>query len=178
MRSVRFLVAALLVSAFSVVVAAQPQNKNSRPSPPATASVDLAGTTVKIDYSAPSMRGRKIFGGLQPYDHWWRLGANEATALTTSGDLDINGTRVPAGNYTLFAIPSEGTWKLIVSKATGEWGTLYDPSKDLARIDMKKNALSSPQEKMSITFEHTSGKSTQMHARWENTDAWVPVNAK
>ena len=182
MKAFRPLFTVALVTAFAVPLVvplvARAQDKNARPSPPATANVTLGSTSVKIDYSVPSMKGRKIFGGLVPYDHWWRLGANEATALTTSGDLNINGTNVPAGNYTLFALPSQGTWKLIVSKATGEWGTNYDSSKDFARIDMHKSALSSPQEKFSISFENTNGKSTEMHARWENTDASVPITAK
>jgi len=147
-------------------------------SPPAKASVELNGKQVTIDYNAPSMRGRKIFGGLLPYDHWWRTGANPATTLKTAVDLKIGTATVPAGTYTLYTIPSETTWKLIINKQTGQWGTVYNESQDLARVDMQKNPMTQPQEKMSISFENTQGNHTQLHIRWENTDVWVPVAAQ
>ncbi len=174
----RCVIALLSAIAIATTATAQEPEKKKPLSPPASANVQLGGANVKVDYSAPSARGRKIIGGLVPYDKWWRTGANAATALTTSADLDINGTKVPAGGYTLFTLPSEGTWKLIISKATGEWGTKYDESQDLARIDMKKDTLGSPQETMSISFEKTHGKETQLHVRWEHVDAWIPVTAK
>jgi hypothetical protein len=147
-------------------------------SPPAKASVELGGKQVTIDYNAPSMRGRKIFGGLEPYGHWWRTGANPATTLKTAVDLKIGTATVPAGTYTLYTIPSETTWKLIINKQTGQWGTVYNESQDLARVDMQKNTLPQPQEKMSISFENTQGNQTQLHVRWETTDVWVPVVAQ
>ena len=147
-------------------------------SPPAKASVELGGKQVTIDYSAPSMRGRKIFGGLLPYDHWWRTGANPATALKTAVDLKIGTATVPAGTYTLYTIPSETTWKLIINKQTGQWGTKYDQSQDLARVDMKKETMSPPQEVMSITLEPFEGKTSSLHVRWETTDVSVPVVAE
>ena len=148
------------------------------PSPPAKATVTLNSTNITINYNTPSMRGRKIFGGLLPYGQWWRTGANPATSFKTTGALKIGGTMVPAGSYTLYSIPSETTWQLIINKQTGQWGTEYDKSKDLARIDMQKKTLSSPQEKMSISFENTSGSSTELHVRWETTDVYVPVVAQ
>jgi len=147
-------------------------------SPPAKASVQLNGKKVSILYSAPSMRGRKIVGALVPYDTIWRTGANAATTLKTATALKIGTATVPAGTYTLFTLPSQNTWKLIVNKQTGQWGLTYDPSKDLARIDMNKATLPAPQEKMSISFENTHGASTQLHIRWETTDVWVPVVAQ
>jgi hypothetical protein len=153
-------------------------SKKPLPSPPADATVMLNGKKVAIHYNAPSMRGRKIFGGLVPYGQVWRTGANPATMFTTAVNLKIGDTMVPAGTYTLYSLPSEGTWKLIINKQTGQWGTEYDQSKDLARIDMQKKTLSSPQEKMSISFEHTSGASTELHVKWDTTDVYVPVVAQ
>jgi hypothetical protein len=147
-------------------------------SPPATASVELGGKQVTIDYSAPSMRGRKIFGGLVPYGKVWRTGANPATTIKTAADLKIGTATVPAGTYTLYTLPSETNWKLIINKQTGQWGTVYNESQDLARVDMQKNTLPQPQEKMSISFENTQGNQTQLHVRWETTDVWVPVVAQ
>ena len=147
-------------------------------SPPAKATVQLNGKQVSIDYNTPLMRGRKIFGGLVPYDKVWRTGANPATTLKTETDLKIGTATVPAGTYTLYTLPSEATWKLIINKQTGQWGTVYTESQDLARVDMRKDTLPQPQEKMSISFEKTSGNRTQLHVRWDTTDVWVPVAAQ
>src|ERR1700686_964892 len=134
MRKVFFLVPAVLL-AFTIAACAQ----GSRPSPTASASCDLeGGKTIKTDYSSPRVKGRKIFGDLVPYGKVWRAGANESTTFVTPADLNVGGTTVPAGSYTLFAIPDKDKWTLILSKKTGEWGTSYPgPSEDLARIDMK-----------------------------------------
>jgi hypothetical protein len=148
------------------------------PSPPAKASVELNGKQVTIDYNTPSMRGRKIFGGLVPYDKVWRTGANPATTLKTETDLKIGTATVPAGTYTLYTLPSETTWKLIINKQTGQWGTVYNESQDLARVDMQKDTLPQSQEKMSISFENTQGNQTQLHVRWDTTDVSVPVVAQ
>ncbi len=157
---------------------AHDKNPQTMPSPPAIAGVNLNNKKVTIHYNAPSMRGRKIMGGLVPYGEVWRTGANPATSLTTATNLKIGNATVPAGSYTIYTLPSEGTWKLIINKQTGQWGTEYDQSKDLARVDMQKSTLSSPQEKMSISFENTSGGSTELHVKWETTDVYVPVVAQ
>lgn len=147
-------------------------------SPPADAAVTLNGKSIAIHYNTPLMRGRKIMGGLVPYGKVWRTGANPATDFKTATALKIGDATVPAGHYTLYTLPSEGTWQLIVNKETGQWGTKYDQSQDLVRIPMHKDTLPKPQEKMSISFEHTQGAHTQLHVRWETTDVWVPVTAE
>lgn len=165
--------------AFTPLVSAQMSEGAGKPmlSPPTKASVMLGGKEVSIKYNSPSVRGRKIFGGLQPYDQVWRTGANTATTLKTDVALTMGTATVPAGTYTLFTLPSQGTWKLIINKQAGQWGTEYHQEQDLARIDMTKNTLPQSQEKMSISFEDTHGNSTQLHVRWETTDVWVPVVA-
>lgn len=157
---------------------AQSQTKKPLLSPPAETSQTVDGKTVSIKYSAPSVRGRKIVGALVPYDKVWRTGANAATTLKTEAALKIGTANVPAGTYTLYTLPSAGTWKLIINKQTGQWGTVYNENQDLARVDMKKEALSSPQEVMSITLEPFQGKSSTLHVRWETTDVSVPVKAE
>ena len=171
----------IAVAILPMTLSAQMMNGGSKkpmPSPPATAEVQLNGKQVSIHYNTPSMRGRKIFGGLVPYGKVWRTGANPATTLKTDANLMIGGASVPAGTYTLYTLPSEGTWKLIINKETGQWGTKYDPSQDLARVDMHKSMLSEPQEKMSISFEETHGNMTTLHIRWDTTDVSVPVAAQ
>ena len=155
------------------------QDKSKRPSPPGTAEVTLKKKKITVDYSRPSLKGRKAVGGdLVPYGKVWRTGANEATALTTEADLDIGGTTVPAGKYTLYTLPSEGTWKLIISKQTGQWGTVYNEDQDLARVDMQKTALEQPVEQFTISFEKTGDDSANLVLQWENTQVSVPVKVK
>ena len=152
------------------------QDKSSRPSPPAKAECKLSGgKTVTIDYSSPRAKGRKIFGELVPYGQVWRAGANEATSFVTSGDITVGGTAVPAGKYTIFAIPDQNKWKLVISKKTGEWGTAYPgPDNDLARIDMKASKTSAPVENFTIAFDEAGGGCT-LRMEWENTRASVDI---
>lgn len=145
------------------------------PSPRKMADVDLSGAKIMISYGAPSVRGRKIMGGLVPYNTWWRTGANEATSFETTGDLMVGTLKVPAGKYTLVTLPSAGTWQLVVCKHTGQWGTERFEKDDLGKTAMTKTALAPPQEVMSIGFEKTMGGKTQLHVKWADTDVWVPV---
>jgi hypothetical protein len=146
-------------------------------SPPANADVTLANATVSIAYSAPSARGRTIFGALVPYGEVWRTGANSATTLKTSGDLQIGDLKVPAGIYTLYSLPTADGWKLIVSKQTGQWGTVYDKTQDLGRVAMSTGSTATPVETMVIDFEKTMGNATELHVKWAGVDASVQVNA-
>jgi hypothetical protein len=155
------------------------QDAKPMPSPPAQAEVTLNGKAVTIHYNSPRMRGRKIMGELVPYGKVWRTGANPATSLVTDDDLMIGDLHVPAGKYTLYTLPAApGTpWQLIVNKQTGQWGTEYNQGQDLGRTPMQHSTLPSPQENMSISFEHTTKNSTELHVRWETTDEWVKIEA-
>ena len=156
------------------------QAEKPMPSPAAQAEVTLNGKPVTIHYNSPRMRGRKIMGELVPYGKVWRTGANSATSLTTDTDLKIGDLTMPAGSYTLFTIPAApGTpWQLIINKQTGQWGLEYHQEQDLGRVPMKFSQLGTPQEGMSISFEHTSGNSTELHIKWEKTDESVKITAK
>ncbi|MFC6646599.1 DUF2911 domain-containing protein [Granulicella cerasi] len=149
-------------------------------SPAATAEVTLGGKKVSITYNAPSVRCRTVMGGLVPYGKVWRFGANAATTLTTDSELKIGDLTVPAGTYTLYALPAAaGTpWQLIVNKQTKQWGTVYDEKQDFGRTPMMFTALPKLQETMTLSFEHSKGKKAELHMRWENTDVYVPVVAK
>lgn len=147
-------------------------------SPPATADVTLKGKQIEIKYSRPSMRGRKIMGDLVPYGQVWRTGANEATSLVTPIDLNIGGTNVPAGKYTLFTLPTEGTWKLIINKQTGQWGLEYHEDQDLARIDMQKSKPAQTIEQFTISWKKKGDNMADLVLEWENTRLSVPVTAK
>src|SRR5215468_6733169 len=163
---------------FAVACHAQ-QDKSKRPSPPAQATLDLGGgKSVTVDYSSPRAKGRKIYGDVVPLGKVWRTGANEATTFVTSADITVGGAAVPAGSYTIFTIPDKDKWTLVISKATGEWGTDYPgPDKDLARVDMKISTLPSPAENFTISFDKT-GAGANMNMDWDTTRASVPITAK
>jgi Protein of unknown function (DUF2911) len=146
-------------------------------SPPAKAEVTLPSATISIDYSAPSVRRRKIFGALVPYGEVWRTGANAATTLKTSGNLMIGDLKVPAGTYTLYSLPGEDRSMLIVNKQTGQWGTVYDKSQDLGRTEWNVDSNAPHVETMVIDFEKTSGDSTELHVKWDGVDASVKITA-
>jgi len=152
------------------------QDKSGRPSPPAKAECKLAGgKSITIDYSSPRAKGRKIFGALVPYGQIWRAGANESTTFVTGTDVTVGGKAVPAGNYSIFTIPAEDKWTLVISKKTGEWGTAYPgPDNDLARIDMRVSKLSSPVENFTIAFDQAGGGCT-LKMEWETTEASVDI---
>jgi hypothetical protein len=147
-------------------------------SPPEQASVVLNGKRLTIDYSAPSVRGRKVMGELVPYGQVWRTGANAATTLHTQSSLRIDDLIVPEGEYTLYTIPSDMGWTLIINRQTGQPGTEYNKAMDLGRVPMLDGVIPSHlQEQFEIGFENTEGKSTEMHLVWEDTDVYVPMVA-
>ncbi len=173
-----------LLLVFAITIAVAQQDKSKRPSPPGTAEVTLSGHKITIDYSRPKIadpktgQPRKIMGGLVPYGQVWRTGANEATSLKTDAALDIGGTTVPAGSYTLYTLPAESGWKLIVNKQTGQWGTVYDEKQDLARIPMKGGKVDKLIDPFTISFDKKSETEANLHLAWESTDVWVPVKLK
>ena len=170
-------VAVILLAILSAT--AQEQDKSKRPSPPGTAEVTFSdGKKVTINYSRPYAKGRKIFGGLVPYNEVWRTGANEATSLKTGTDLVIGDTTVPAGSYTLYSVPSASSWKLIINKQTGQWGTNYDQAQDLARVDMNVSSLPQPVEQFTISFDKKGGDAAQLNLQWEKTQASVEVRER
>lgn len=149
--------------------------EGARPSPAASASCDLGGTTIKTDYSSPRMKGRKVYGDLVPYGKVWRTGANEATTFLTSGDVKVGGKAVPAGSYTIFTVPNAGKWTLIVNKKTGEWGIPYKyESDELVRVPMTVSKLPSPLENFTINYDQ-SGNGCTMQIDWETTRASVQI---
>lgn len=147
-------------------------------SPPAKAEGTISGKTITIDYHAPSKRGRTIMGGLVPYGKVWRTGANDATTLTTEANLMIGNLHVPKGTYTLFTIPGETEWTLIVNKETGQWGTRYDASQDLGRVTMSVTPVKDTVETFVIGVNAGRGKNGTLTLTWENTEASVPVTVQ
>jgi hypothetical protein len=181
MRKIIGLCTALVLGFAVLALAARQQDKSKRPSPQQKAECMLPdGKSITTVYSSPRMKGRKIFAadGLVPFGKVWRAGANEATTFVTTADLTAGGKDIPAGSYTLFAIPNADEWTLIVNKKTGEWGVPYRYETDeLARIDMQVSRLPSPLEDFTISYEQ-SGGACALHMDWETTRASVTFAEK
>jgi len=178
--------ALIAVSLFAVAMFASAQmnmsdDKSKRPSPPASAACKFSdGKTIKIDYSSPRAKGRKIFGdasekALVPYGQIWRTGANDATTFVTDTNLNVGGKAVSAASYTIFTVPKADAWSLVISKKTGEWGTDYPGEKeDLVRVPMTVSKTSAPVENFAIVFDQAGSKCT-LRIEWENTRASVDI---
>jgi hypothetical protein len=148
-------------------------------SPPAETALTIGGKLITIKYCAPSMHGRKIFGGLEPYNRVWRAGANEATALHNDADFDIKGVLIPKGDHTLFVWLDAKQWQLIVNKQTGQWGLEYHQDQDVGRVPMDMSRPSAgPTEAFKITLSSSGASKGTLQLEWENTIASVPFAVK
>jgi hypothetical protein len=164
--------------AFSATLSAQQ-------SPPARATATIGGKKVQIQYSAPSVRGRKIFGpgGLLSRDPTypiWRAGANAATTFKMEGSLDIGGLSVPAGTYTLYVnVKDPEQWELVISKATGQWGLTYPgASSDLGRVKMTMSRPPTPVETLKYTLTDKGSGAGELRLEWEQHAATVPFHVQ
>jgi hypothetical protein len=177
----RALTSVLLISTAAAMGLAQDMQKTGKKapaSPPAETSVTVNGKIITIKYSAPSMRGRDIFGkggvvSKDPTYPVWRAGANSSTALHTDADLDIKGLAVPKGDYTLFVFLNDGKWQLIVNKQTGQWGLTYNQAQDLGRVAMDMSKPPAPIETYKMTL--SAGK---LQLEWADVVASVPFTVK
>jgi hypothetical protein len=171
------LVVGLLIGALPL--GAQETPKEVRISPHETVSAVIGDGRVTVVYGRPRTADpktgkiRTIWGGLVPYGEIWRTGADEATLLITQKTLSFGGTSVPAGAYTLWTLPSKDGAKLIVNKQIGQWGTgpgSYDAGQDLARIDLKKEALKAPVSQFTIDVSGTKAGDGVLKMEWEGTE--------
>jgi hypothetical protein len=157
-----------------------PQKQGRRPagrvSPHETVGMPIDGNRVTIVYGRPYSKDprtgeiRKIWGALVPYDHWWRMGADEAALLITQKPILLGGTTVPAGAHTLFLLPaSDGSAKLIVNNQIGQWGLQYDESQDLCRVDMTKSDLPASLDQFTMGIEKNPNGGGIVSLSWETT---------
>lgn len=169
----KVLFAVALLSAAAFLTAAEKGRVKSAPnakSPAKETSVSLGGSNVKVEYSAPSLRGRGL-DTLAPQGKVWRTGADGATTLTTDTDLTFGDVKLPKGVYSLYTIPGQSQWHLIVNKEVGQWGTEYDKSQDLGHVLMKVTPLSSPVEQLSIELKSTGVSTGELLISWGGTQA-------
>lgn len=168
----------------TAVVCAAAADVSWAQSPPATATVTVAGKNLSVRYSAPSVRGRKIFGdgGLLSRDPTypaWRAGANSATTFHTDADLDVGGLAVPKGTYTLYVwVKDPDNWQLIINKQTGQWGLSYAASQDLGRVKMTMSKPPAPVETLHYTLTEQGSGKVELKLAWEQHAATVPMTIR
>lgn len=144
--------------------------------PAGSPTFELKGTVglseVKVVYSRPSAKGRKVFGRLVPFDEVWRTGANASTKISFSQDVTLEGNPVPAGEYALYSIPGEEEWTIILSKNLSWWGSLgYDAAEDFLRFTVPTKHPSSHYETFTISFSDFTQNSAKLNMKWEKTKA-------
>jgi len=159
---------------FAIIVClasiASAQVELPRPSPRASVMQRIGVTVVTITYSRPGVKNRVIWGELVPYDKVWRTGANEATTISFSNDVKIEGENLPAGTYALFTIPGKTEWTIIFNKAADQWGSNdYKQEQDALRVKVKP-AEGPDEEWMNFVFRNLSLNSADVVFRWANLE--------
>jgi Protein of unknown function (DUF2911) len=171
------LIAGLATAGLVTVVSSMsyPQFGRSRyTSPPASAAVTIAGKQISVEYYAPSMHGRKVMGGLVPFGEVWCTGANWATKITTEGKLEMGSLKLPKGSFSLWTIPNQEEWMLIINKQTGQFHLDYDSSSDFGRTKMNVKMLTVPVETFKIELRSDGGNKGTLALLWETTEASIP----
>ena len=147
-------------------------SKEAKPSPAATATGKIGAADVTVNYSSPAVKGRTIWGGLEPYGKVWRAGANEATTVEFSKPVTVEGKALPAGKYGFFVIPTEKQWTVIFNKVPNQWGAYkYEEKQDALRVMVTPRKPATMAER--LVYEVTP---KGLVLRWENME--VPVAIK
>lgn len=169
-------VAAVLAYLLSTGIACA-QLEVPQPSPQGTVTQRVGLTTVTVNYSRPSVKGRKVFGGILPYDKAWRTGANATTKITFKDDVTVQGTKVPAGEYALYTIPSANQWTVVLNKNLTFGGNThqYKTEEDVARFTVKPGKLTEKVETFTINFADITPATTNVELQWENTSVKFKV---
>jgi hypothetical protein len=146
-----------------------------RPSPLAIISVRYQNNYVKITYSQPQKKNREIFGGLVPYGKVWRTGANEATEITTTKDILISDILLKAGTYSIFTIPENEKWTIILNADVGLWGAYnYNEQKDVYRFEVPAEATDKLYEPFTMIFDHRN-EMANLLLMWDRTKVSIPI---
>lgn len=165
---------ALTLVALATSASAQIQKAPLSPLSRTSTQVGLA--QVSLEYSRPGVKGRKIFGELEPYGRVWRTGANASTKITFDRDVQFGGEAVPAGTYGLYTIPEKKAWTVILSKNSKLWGAGgYDPAQDQVRVEVKPSKLKEVQETLLVDFDGFHANGAALCIAWEKTRVEVPV---
>ncbi len=154
------------------------QENKIRLSPKASVMQTVGFTDVTIDYSRPGVKGRTIWGKLVPYNKVWRAGANEATTISFSTDVTIEGKNLPAGTYGFFTIPDKNTWTIIFNKVADQWGAFqYNEAEDALRLTVKPES-NNFQEWLAYSITKTGNKSAVISLEWEKLKVPFKIEVK
>jgi len=143
-------------------------------SPPTSTSVVVGGKKIVVEYYSPQMHGRKIMGGLVPFGEVWCTGANYATKITADADLQMGELKLPKGSYSIWTIPNEKEWTLIINKETGQFHLYYKQQLDFGRTAMKVKKLDAPVEGFRVDLRDNGGNKGTLALVWETTEAYIP----
>lgn len=144
-----------------------------RPSPLDSVSATIGGATVKVCYGRPSLNGRTAVGGqLAPFGRIWRTGANEPTMIHTSAPITLGNVRLPAGSHSIYTIPGEQEWAILLNRGTEQWGTQYPEAQEVGRATGTVSAMATPVERFTIRLTASA-----LVMEWEKTRVTVPVAA-
>lgn len=177
-KSLALLAAVALIGAMPLSAQQKKAASTGGNSPHETTSTVIDGNRVTITYGRPFSKDRKIWGGLVPWDKAWRTGSDEATLLITQMPIVIGETTIPAGAYTLYTIPSENGGKLAFSSKLGGWGVPVNEKNDVARVDMKKEALEPQADQFTMAIAKNPAGGGTIKLMWEGTQFSVPFTVK
>ncbi len=165
----------LFICLVSVASPSAAQELQLRPSPLAITSMRFQDHYVKITYSQPQKKKRAVFGQLVPYGKVWRTGANEATEITTVKDIMLDNQVLKAGTYSIFTIPGEKQWTIIINSDVGQWGAYnYNEKKDVFRFDVPAETTSKIYEPFTILFDQKN-EVADLLIMWDNIKVKIPV---
>src|SRR5690606_6293300 len=167
----------LLFTAFlAVSVSAYSQWAAPIASPKQTIEQQFSLSKISVEYGRPSVKGRKIFGELVPYNKVWRAGANTATKITFGQNVNFGGKIINAGSYSLFVVPMEKEWKIILNSVADQWGAYeYNEKMNIAEIAVPVQKLNDKQETLEISFEPVDDHAINLFIKWDNSQALVPI---
>jgi hypothetical protein len=163
-----------LVATMAVSCAPAGAQRSPYTSPAAQSSVSVAGKKITVDYYAPSMHGRKVMGDLVPFGEVWCTGANIATGFTTEARLRLGDLTLPPGAYSIWTIPGEKEWTLIVNKESGQFHLNYNSSLDFGRTKMMLRSTPAPVETFRVDLRALKANEGELALVWENTIAFIP----
>lgn len=147
-------------------------------SPSAKVVQTVGLTDITIDYSSPAVKGRKIWGGLVPYDAVWRAGANHATNITFSAPVVVDGKDLAAGTYSFFVIPTAKTWTLILNKSADQWGSgEYSKDNDVVRVTVTPAAIPN-RERLAYGITNFTNDAANIDLEWEKVRVTLPIKLK
>ena len=170
-----------LLFAFSLLCAANiatAQLKMPAPSPTQTIKQDFALGSIELTYSRPSIKGRKVFGDLVPFNAVWRTGANAATIIKFNDAVEIGGKKIDTGSYALYSIPNDGSWDIILNKGITNWGSDgYKQSDDVVRFKVNTMKMRDAAESFTMQFANITPERCELHIMWDKTAVAIPITA-